>query len=379
MTRGTAFSSGTTGSSKAAASGSIAAAKPSAMPRARPMARRIARPSKAAVKVACRCGQIEPSANRPNATLATLARGAAGHPWRDGCRLVCHAPRMTRLRRRVMLGIGVLAVAGAAAAAFAANRASDGLLRFLLWDRLSPRAHGGGRVAVDGVSLYYETFGSGPPVLVMHGGLGSLLDMRNQIEALAPHHFVIAPDTRGHGRSTDSDQPPTYQAMADDMLGLLDHLGIRRVDIVGWSDGGIVGLALAMQHPDRVGRMVLIGANFDPSGLRGPPGPNAPIPPAPRLYRMLAPDPGHWPALFRGVTAMWRTQPHYTPAQLATIHAPTLVMAGEFDEVKRAHTDALAAAIPGAQEVILPGASHFALLTDPAPVDAHMLAFLDVR
>jgi len=266
---------------------------------------------------------------------------------------------------------------GAIVAAGALDARSDGCLQFLLWDALSPRAHGGQRVAVDGVTIYYETFGHGPPVLVLHGGLGWLVDMRHQIEALASRHFVIAPDSRGHGRSTDAESPLSYAAMADDMLALLDRLAIRRADIVGWSDGGIVGLTLAMRHPERVGRLVVIGANFDPAGLVSPPDPDPAVPPVPRSYRWTAPDPAHWSALYRKVVAMWRTQPRYTPGELGTIRSPTLVMAGAFDAIRRAHTDALAAAIPGAQEYIVPGATHRAPLTHAAAVNARILAFLD--
>jgi len=278
------------------------------------------------------------------------------------------------------LCVGLLALTiGCAAAGAFVDAKSNGRLWFFLWDLLSSTAHGGDHIVVGDVNIYYEVFGSGPPVLVLHGGLGSLVDMRHQIESLARNHLVIAPDSRGHGHSTDSPAPLSYAEMAEDAHALLDRLEIHKVDIVGWSDGGIIGLRLALRYPEQVGRLVVIGANFDPAGLVNPPSPDPRVPPAPRLYRWTAPDPAYWPVLHRKVTAMWRTQPHFTLQELGRIRSPTLVMAGEFDVIKRAHTDSMAAAIPGAQEYIIPGATHEAPLTHPVAVNAQIGKFLDAR
>lgn len=290
---------------------------------------------------------------------------------RNGERSVM-ATRLTRL----CVGFLALIIAGATAGVVV-DMKTNGELWFFLWDLLSGASHGGDHIVVGDVTIYYEGFGSGPPVLVLHGGLGSLVDMRHQIESLAKNHFVIAPDSRGHGRSTDSAAPLSYAEMAEDVHALLDRLAIRKADIVGWSDGGIIGLTLALRYPERVGRLVVIGANFDPAGLVNPPPPDPPIPPAPRLYRWTAPDPAHWPVLYRKVTTMWRTQPHFTLDELGRIRSPTLVIAGEFDAVQRAHTDALAAAIPGAREYIIPGATHQVPITHSAAVNAQILPFLD--
>jgi pimeloyl-ACP methyl ester carboxylesterase len=276
----------------------------------------------------------------------------------------------------LFVGLLALTIAGTAAGAFVDTK-SHGKLWFLLWGLLSHLPHGGDQIRIDGVIIHYEVFGSGPPVLVLHGGLGSLVDMRHQIESLARNRRVIAPDSRGHGRSTDSVAPLSYAEMAEDAHVLLDGLAIRRADIVGWSDGGIIGLTLALSHPEQVGRLVVIGANFDPDGLVSRPPPDPPVPPAPRLYRWTAPDPAHWPVLYRKVVAMWRTQPHFTLQELGRIRSPTLVMAGEFDVIQRVHTDTLVAAIPGAQEYIIPNATHQAPETHPATVNAQILGFLD--
>ena len=126
-------------------------------------------------------------------------------------------------------------------------------LAFYAWKVGAGKAHGGQYFNAGDVSIYYETYGAGPPVLVLHGGLGSIEGMSYQIRALAKSHFVIAADSRGHGRSTDLNAPLSYSLMSDDMSKLLDHLQIGLVDVVGWSDGGIIGLDLAIRHPERIG------------------------------------------------------------------------------------------------------------------------------
>lgn len=254
---------------------------------------------------------------------------------------------------------------------------SIGRFGFYTWKLISTEAHGGRYAEINGIRLYYETFGNGEPVLVLHGGTGSLEDMRYQIVALAAEHFVLAPDSRGHGRSSDAEAPLSYRLMADDMLKLLDLLKIDRADIVGWSDGGIIGLDLAIHHPERVRRLVAIGANYDVNGLIHPPAPGSDPPSPSWLYSHYAPDPDHWPTLYQKVVTMWRTEPHYSTDELARIKAPTLIIAGEFDAIKREHTDRLARAIPGAQEVIIKGATHFVVMQKPNVIDTQILRFLD--
>lgn len=240
-----------------------------------------------------------------------------------------------------------------------------GRLNFRIWRAVSRESHGGHYVENNGVKLYYETYGQGlPAVVVLHGGLGSIVSMHNQIRALAARRTVIAVDSRGHGRSTDGAGPLTYGLMADDTFKLLEPLGLGAVDIVGWSDGGIIGLDLAMHHPELVHRLVAIGANFSPDGIIDS------TPPARKDE--LTP-------LQRKVIAMWRTEPHYTVQDLAMIKAPTLIIAGERDVVKRQHTGAMAKAIPGAREVIIEDGTHEVLVEKPDRVDALILDFLDGR
>jgi pimeloyl-ACP methyl ester carboxylesterase len=254
-----------------------------------------------------------------------------------------------------------------------------GMLGFYAWKLFSTEAHGGQYASINGIQLYYETYGSGQPVLILHGGTGSLEDMRYQIAALASDRFVVAPDSRGHGRSSDTDAPFSYALMADDMLTLLDQLKLDRVDVVGWSDGGIIGLDLAIHRPERVRRLVVIGGNYDANGLTHPPVVAGELPPPSWLYSHFALNPDHWPVFYRKVITMWQTQPHYSLDQLGSIKAPTLIVAGEFDVITREHTDQLAKAIPAAQEIIITGATHFVIVDQPHVIDALISRFLDGR
>jgi pimeloyl-ACP methyl ester carboxylesterase len=246
---------------------------------------------------------------------------------------------------------------------------------------LSSQFHGGSRDNVNGISLYYETYGQGPPVLVLHGASGFLETMHYFITALAPDHTVIAVDSRAQGRSTDSAAPLSYALMGDDMIKLLDKLGIARTDIVGWSDGGIIGLDMAMKHPSHVRRLIAIGANYDANGVApGALGPQAAAEIASQVkpfYDAIAPDPSHFPVMVRKIMTMVRTEPHYRLSELARISAKTLIVAGEHDLILRRHTDMLARAIPGAKEIIVPGATHFGPLENPDAYDKIALDFLD--
>jgi len=122
--------------------------------------------------------------------------------------------------------------------------------------------------------------------------------------------------------------------MSYDMLKLLDRLQVDRVDVVGWSDGGIIGLELAIHHPKRIRRLVAISANYDVKGLLQTSTADTEIRRVPLRYKLLARDPAHWPALYRKVVTMWQTQPHYTLSDLENVKVPTLIMAGEFDIIK---------------------------------------------
>ena len=237
---------------------------------------------------------------------------------------------------------------------------------------------------VNGVRIHYVTIGHGPPVVLLHGGLANANYWGNQVRALAPHHLVIAMDSRGHGRSTRDARPYGYGLMADDVVGLLDTLHVRRADIVGWSDGGILGLDLAIRHPDRVGKIFAFAANTVTAGVQDDVDKNPTfaryIARAGREYAHLSATPKDYDGFVAQISKMWASEPNWTDAQLQSIKASVLVVDGDHDEaIKRPHTEYIAATIPGAGLLILPNASHFAFLQDPALFNAAMLQFLDGR
>ncbi len=283
----------------------------------------------------------------------------------------------------VIVSVVVVAFAGAVFGLNQIDKSNFGIPRFYVWRMLSGQFHGGRRAHINGVSIYYETYGQGPPVLVLHGGLGFLESMHYFISALAATHTVIAVDSRAQGRSTDSDAAISYALMGDDMIRLMNVLRIRQADVVGWSDGGIIGLDLAIKHPDRIRRLMAIGANYDVEGIaakdREPEGYWSFVPQVKPFYDNVAPDPGHFAVVAKKIFAMGNTQPHYTLAELGRIRAKTLIVAGEHDLILRAHTDAMTHAIRGAREVIVPGASHFGPLEAPDVYDALAVDFLNAR
>src|SRR5215207_3128923 len=153
----------------------------------------------------------------------------------------------------------------------------------------------GQTATINGAVLYYEVHGdpNGQPVLLLHGGLGNTEEFRYLAPVLvAAGYRVVAMDSRGRGRSAWGDLPITYEQMAADALGMLDHLGIQKTDVVGWSDGGIIGLDLAIHHPERLDRVVAYGANFTPEGAQFVPSDeNTPFERHIADYRRLSPEP----------------------------------------------------------------------------------------
>jgi pimeloyl-ACP methyl ester carboxylesterase len=234
---------------------------------------------------------------------------------------------------------------------------------------------------INGISLFYAEVGRGSPVVVLHGGLANSDYLGNQVRALARHHRVIVVDSRGHGRSTRDDRPFGYDLMTDDVVALLDTLKIHEADIMGWSDGAIIGLDMAMRHPDRVGRIFAFGANTQTSGLKDgveqDPVFAGYMARARQEYAHLSPTPDQYDAFQNQIGKMWADEPNWTDAQLRSIRSPVLIVDGDHDEgIKREHTEYIAATIPGAGLLILPNVSHFAFLQDPAMFNAALLHFL---
>ncbi|MBR0710771.1 alpha/beta fold hydrolase [Bradyrhizobium liaoningense] len=225
--------------------------------------------------------------------------------------------------------------------------------------------------------------GRGEPVLLLHGGLANANYWGHQVRALQRHHQVIVMESRGHGRSSRNQEPYGYDLMASDVVGLLDHLKIRKAAIVGWSDGAIIGLDIAMKHPERVSRLFAFAANSDPSGVADIASSevfNAYIARAGEEYKRLSPTPTQYKSFVDEITKMWESQPKWTASDLAAIKVPTWIVDGDHDEaIKRENTEFMAANIPGAGLLIQPEVSHFSFLQDPEQFNEDVLRFLRRR
>ena len=211
--------------------------------------------------------------------------------------------------------------------------------------------------------MYYEIHGEGDPLLLLHGGTGSISS--TWISFFAPPYRVIAPEQMGHGRTADvSHRSFHYHDMAEDTIELMRQLEIESAVVVGYSDGGIVGLDMAIHHPERVAKLAVTGANastagytaenlewartFDPEEL-----------PVSETYARLSPDgAGYWPVVLGRLQPMWAAEPSFTEDELQSIAAPTLIVVGDDDIVTPEHAVKMFRTIPGAQLCVVPNAGH---------------------
>jgi pimeloyl-ACP methyl ester carboxylesterase len=219
----------------------------------------------------------------------------------------------------------------------------------------------------DNVKLYYEVYGSGEPLLLIHGNGGSIGDFKAQIDYFRRHYRVIAMDSRDQGRSGDSADKITYEKMTDDLAALLDHLDTGPVDVLGWSDGGIEALLLGIRHPDKVKKIAAMAANLVPEGaypeiittfksmLDSIPAAERETPQGKREWKVSQ-------ALF--------DEPHIDASALEAINAPTLVLASDHDVIRDEHTLEIYHHIPNSQLCIFPNATHMVPYDDPALFDA---------
>jgi pimeloyl-ACP methyl ester carboxylesterase len=217
-------------------------------------------------------------------------------------------------------------------------------------------------------------------VILLHGGLSNSDYWGRQVPVLARHYRVIVMDSRGHGRSSRDARPFGYELMASDVLALMDYLKIPKAALVGWSDGAIIGLDIAIRHPERLTKLFAFAANSDPSGVKDiekSPVFTAFIERARKEYEKLSPTPKEYDAFVAQITKMWETQPHFTDADLAGIKVPTWIVDADHDEaIKRENTLYMADHIPDSGLLLLPETSHFAFIQDPALFNDAVLHFL---
>ncbi|HYF47461.1 MAG TPA: alpha/beta hydrolase [Acidimicrobiales bacterium] len=224
--------------------------------------------------------------------------------------------------------------------------------------------------------------GDGTTTVLLHGGTCTAETWMMQIEALGAGRPLLLPEQRGHGHTADVGEV-SYELMAADTIAFIEATAGGPVDVVGWSDGGNIGLHVALRRPDLVRKLVTIGSNFHhegtlPAFLEGAAveddGPDM----IRELYEAASPDgPDHWPVIKGKLLEMWRTGPTLTEADLATIDRPVLVLVGDDDAVFLHHTVALYEALPHGQLAVVPGTSHLVPIEKPDLVNRLIGDFLD--
>lgn len=253
-------------------------------------------------------------------------------------------------------------------------------------DVTAGRAHGN-YVDANGVHTYYETDGSGEPLLLLHGGLCAIETLAGLRAGLAGHYRVYLPERRGHGRTPDVDGPFSYELFAEDAIAFMDETGLSSAHVVGFSDGATVGLLVALQRPDLVRSLVHIGQQVNPAGLRPEFAevmkldamPQGMLPPMLHdLYAAVSPDgPEHWNVI---LDKAWQMITSGTPdidlATLAGVRAPTLVIVGDQDITPEQHARDIAAAIPEAEVAVVADATHALPMEKPDVVADLVLDFL---
>ncbi len=220
---------------------------------------------------------------------------------------------------------------------------------------------------VNNIKMYYETYGKGEPIVLIHGNGGSIAQMKYQIDFFEKHYKVIVADSRGHGKSDLGNKPLTYLQMAKDWASLLSTLKIDSALVLGWSDGGIIGLLLAIHHQNKVKKLAVMGANLQPDStavykwaidwVKGESN---------LINNMIAKNDSsqNW-NLLRQYFNLLENQPNILLEDLHKINAPVLVLAGDKDVIREEHTIVIYQNIPKAQLCIFPGATHMIPETNP--------------
>jgi pimeloyl-ACP methyl ester carboxylesterase len=219
--------------------------------------------------------------------------------------------------------------------------------------------------AVNGLKIYYEVHGDGPPLLLLHGGTSSIEDFTLAIPFFATQFRVVAIEQMGHGRTGDlMDRPFHYHDMAEDTVELMRQQGIENAVVIGYSDGGIIGLDMAIHHPERVTKLAVTGANSSTDGYTAQNQEwvrtlNPADLQVSEAYGRLSPDGAdHWPIVIGRVKRLWTEEPNFTREEMQSIKAPTLIIVGDSDIVTPEHAVEMFRTIPVAHLCVVPNAGH---------------------
>lgn len=204
---------------------------------------------------------------------------------------------------------------------------------------------------INGAKIYYETYGEGNPLLLIHGNSGSIVAFEKQIPFFSKHYKVIAMDSRLQGKSEGNADTLSYEMMANDCCVLLDYLHLDSAYIIGWSDGGVNGLLMAMQCPEKVKALAVSGANVLPDSTAFSTADVV------ATQNYTANNPAAT-IVEKTLNRLMQYQPNIPFENLSKIKCPVLVMAGDADVIKESHTKKIAQSIPGAKLCIFPNSNH---------------------
>ncbi len=222
------------------------------------------------------------------------------------------------------------------------------------------------------IQHFYMEKGQGPALILLHGNGGSCGYFQGQLDAFSKRYHVYAPDTRGHGKTPRGEMPFTISQFAEDLLGFMDGHDIEKAHLLGFSDGGNIALIFALRYPDRVERLILNGANLDPSGVKRLA--QLPIEIGYRTARRFAAKSTSAKANAE-MLGLMVNEPNVRPEELAKVRAKTLVVAGTRDIIRRSHSELIARSIPGSRLVFIEG-GHFIAAKHPAAFNRAVLDFL---
>jgi pimeloyl-ACP methyl ester carboxylesterase len=246
---------------------------------------------------------------------------------------------------------------------------------------VTPRTHG--TIDIDGLAVFYETEGDGEPIVLLHGGLADNSTWAAQFSGFAPHRRVVAPERQAQGHTPDRSGPLRYEAMADQTIDFLVALGLGPVDLLGWSDGGMVGTLIAAAHPELVRTLTVTGSGFSSAGyVPGAMEDLVALTPDDEdmemfvaMYALASPDgPGHFPEVWAKISTMW-AEPFDWTAKVKRITAPTLVIVGDDDYVTVSHAEEFSRLVAHGQLAVVPGASHIVPMEKPDLFNQLVLEF----
>ena len=245
-------------------------------------------------------------------------------------------------------------------------------------------------IPIDDIKLYYEVYGEGQPLILLHGNGSSIGSFSNQIPALSSKYKVYAIDSRAQGRSSDSSKELSYKLMADDIASFIKTLNLSNVNIVGWSDGGNIGIELAFAYPELVNKVVTIGANYNHENFLAEVDRFEMEKDDPLIVKTaewvsrnrnslerLSSNPAKLPIIRKKLAKLMEKYPNFTADSLKKIQTPFLVIASDQDIITIDHSVSLYKHLPNAYLFIVPNASHLSLAEFPILINGEIVRFLD--